>query len=442
MRAPYVTSFGSTLRASMSSIKLNDSSHKPAWEMTLIAEVNEITSGLSLLVAIPFKSFREIVQELLCWHALMQELNVTMPGTSDAWDACSMMEMAHCHSLAFSHTLIALLKVIRLGVTSHLLASCRIWIPNCHRESIALIRVFKLTTSGKSFRVEVAEFSGFSKSWKSCTATCHCPAVALAAIAALMHTMSAWSETSLIWKSKASASSQRPSPSNDLMAALYAISFDATPSASSMDDNTLKAAFHSCARLQDLIAAPYVTSLIGICRAFIRSMRCRACVHPPAVEPVLPMTALKWKVCHLHVSRRKKIQDPYSFLARLEMFERINPPCYLVQYQCSMILNVFILLNSNQANVIMISASLCWPFLTSSGRLKILKYQISNHIKSQIYDGIGSWSSAETPLFWYANRILKTCPSWSWSRATFFKNLVANCGLLENRSEFNQKRNY
>jgi hypothetical protein len=25
-------------------------------------------------------------------------------------------------------------------------------------------------------------------------------------------------------------------------------------------------------------------------------MRCRACVHPPAVEPVLPMTALKWKV--------------------------------------------------------------------------------------------------------------------------------------------------
>lgn len=264
--------------------------------MTLIAEVNEITSGLSLLVAIPFKSFREIVQELLCWHALMQELNVTMPGTSDAWDACSMMEMAHCHSLAFSHTLIALLKVIRLGVTSHLLASCRIWIPNCHRESIALIRVFKLTTSGKSFRVEVAEFSGFSKSWKSCTATCHCPAVALAAIAALMHTMSAWSETSLIWKSKASASSQRPSPSNDLMAALYAISFDATPSASSMDDNTLKAAFHSCARLQDLIAAPYVTSLIGICRAFIRSMRCRACVHPPAVEPVLPMTALKWKV--------------------------------------------------------------------------------------------------------------------------------------------------
>ena len=341
----------------------------------------------------------------------------------------------------FSHTLIALLKVIRLGVTSHLLASCRIWIPNCHRESIALIRVFKLTTSGKSFRVEVAEFSGFSKSWKSCSATCHCPAVALAAIAALMHTMSAWSETSPIWKSKASASSQRPSPSNDLMAALYAISFDATPSASSMDDNTLKAAFHSCARLQDLIAAPYVTSLIGICRAFIRSMRCRACVHPPAVEPVLPMTALKWKVfTSTSLAERKSKILTASWCGSKCLRDSTHRATWC-SINAQWFLMCLFILNSNQANVIMISASLCWPFLTSSGRLKILKYQISYQI-TNLWDGIGSWSSAETPLFWYTNRILKTCPSWSWSRATFFKNLVANCGLLENRSEFNQKRNY
>ncbi len=271
---------------------------------------------------------------------------------------------------------------------SQLFASCRIAMPASQRDPIALMRVFNEITSGRQFW---KTWELWRTSWKSCNATCHCPAAALVAIAALMHIMSAWSVTALMWKRRSRARSHKPSRSKDLIAALYAISFG--PIATSMEDNMLKAAFHSFALLQDLIAAPNVPALIGTSFPFICSIRFRAYVHPVS-PPALPIIALKWKV--------------FTLTSLEERNSRIR--------------------------------TAAWDFVNQTQNIKTRSKECHKWEKWQEKHDLGCMhrcTSVSAPtrfiIGFYTrpgggSRLCHV--ACSWSRATLFRRLVATCGFL------------
>ena len=154
-------------------------------------------------------------------------------------------------------------------------------------------------------------------------------------------------------------------------------------------------------------------------------MRCRACVHPSA-EPVLPMTALKWKVfTSTSLAERKSKMLTASWCGSKCLRDSIwlNPQSVLPG--AVPMLNVFYFSEFKPSKCY---HDFCILVLTFPYRRKPEDSEMPNQITNPWY---GLYRRFVVPAALIYKKYFKTFLSWSCSRATFFKNLVANCGLLE-----------